>query len=172
MRGFEDVPVNWSPASIWTDDNGTQHTTVEFIVPGDPISQGNMIQNRYGRIYDKTKGLREWRAKVTAQAQAAMKGGYRRSTSGPVELDIITGPVLLDVTFVLDRPKSTPKRQTPPAIKKPDLSKLVRAIEDSMTGVVYVDDAQIIETLSRKRLADIGEIPGAHILITTNVSVP
>jgi Holliday junction resolvase RusA-like endonuclease len=33
---------------------------------------------------------------------------------------------------------------------KPDLSKLVRATEDSFTGLLYADDAQIVETIARK----------------------
>ena len=221
MRGFEHVPWDWAPASVWVDDDGNHHQTVEFIVAGQPVQQGNIIRNRYGSLYDKTKGLKEWRDKVAYCARAAMQGHWRRRTyssemgmhgtpscadreavratprsgsgaaingtparrdgricrgahgtqahHGP--LPMFEGAVMLDVTFVRERPKSLPKRTTPAHTKYPDLSKLVRAIEDALTGIVWHDDSQVVETHSRKRYAEPGERPGAIILVTTNVKV-
>jgi Holliday junction resolvase RusA-like endonuclease len=179
MRGYEDVPVDWAPASLWRDDDDEWHNTLEFIVPGQPIQQGNIIGNRYGNLYDKTKGLKVWRAKVAWQAQAAMKGRYRLHNphylAHPVSVLVGTltafdSAVALDVTFVRRRNKTMPKI-TPQHITYPDLSKLVRAVEDSMTGIVWGDDKQVVETRSRKRYADPDETCGAHISVTSNVKV-
>jgi Holliday junction resolvase RusA-like endonuclease len=187
MRGYENVPVDWAPATHWLDDDtGLWHTTLQFIVPGQPIQQGNIIGNRYGSLYDKTKGLKTWRAKVAWQAQAAMNGRYRntlkpwivttdegvsRIPAAGTVLPKFTGAVMLDVTFVRRRTTTLPKSATPPHVTYPDLSKLVRAVEDSMTGIVWDDDKQVVETHSRKRYADVDETCGAHILVTSNVNV-
>jgi Holliday junction resolvase RusA-like endonuclease len=177
MRGFEDVPVDWAPASVWIADDGTRHQTLEFIVPGQPIQQGNIISGKYGNLYDKTKGLRPWREMVTRAATVAMRGDYRhrqplyKRDNGALQLDVFIGPVMLDVTFVRQRPKTKPKREGTAHTKFPDLDKLVRAVGDSMTGVVWNDDTQVVEIHCRKRYADVEESPGAIVLVTSNVEV-
>lgn len=166
MKGFEDTPTNWAPASVWTDDEGVAHQTIEFVVPGAPIGQGNMTQNRYGIIYDSTKGLRPWREMVTGHALRAMNMARNKSAG----LQKFTSSVGLHVCFVMPRPKSYPKTKFVPATKKPDLDKLMRAIGDALTDArVWVDDSQVVESFASKRLADFGESPGVHILVTSKV---
>jgi crossover junction endodeoxyribonuclease RusA len=168
MRGFEDVPIDWAPASVWCDDDGNWHQTMEFIVPGQPEPQGSKVLSRYGHMYESAKGLPLWRAKVSDQARAAMKGRYRNYNPA---LPIFSSAVMVDVTFIRRRPKSMSKNAPVTHIKKPDTSKLLRAIEDSMTGIVYHDDSQVIEAHPRKRYAYPDETPGAIILVTSNVKV-
>ena len=50
-------------------------------------------------------------------------------------------------------------------ISKPDSSKTLRATEDSLTGIVYDDDARIVETLVRKEYAKRAGLEGATILV-------
>jgi Holliday junction resolvase RusA-like endonuclease len=38
---------------------------------------------------------------------------------------------------------------------KPDLTKLLRAVEDALTGVVWRDDSQIIHQVVNKEYADV-----------------
>lgn len=52
-------------------------------------------------------------------------------------------PVSLDMKFFFAKPPSVSKKRTAMVVK-PDLSKLVRSTEDSLTGVIYCDDAQIV----------------------------
>lgn len=190
MRGFEHEPIDWAPASVWTNDDGVTHKTLEFIVPGRPVSKGSVVKGRWGGYHDTAKGIDDWLAAIQHQAAVAMEGAYRRRAemfkvpaidkTGPVVLSAFSSAVMVDATFVLRRPKSTiidgkrwdlTKPETPPHIKKPDSDKLVRAVLDAMTGIVYNDDAQVVEHHARKRLADIGETPGAIILVTSNVRV-
>lgn len=191
MKGFEDLPSDWSPAEIRYTSDGQRRQTLQFIVAGQPIQQGNMITGKHGNIYDKTKDLRPWREMVSWAAKAAMAGGYRRrSPDGltvvfppgtPVSggkvvtptaipltfaLNMFDGPVAVDITFVRRRPKGMPKKSTLPHIHFPDLDKLVRAVGDSMTGIVYNDDAQVVESHSRKRYAELGESPGIIVTVT------
>jgi crossover junction endodeoxyribonuclease RusA len=79
---------------------------------------------------------------------------------------VITGAVMVEAEFVLPRPKSTPKRRTPLATRRPDADKLLRAILDAITNVVIADDALAVDLRATKRLAEIGESPGARITVT------
>lgn len=73
---------------------------------------------------------------------------------------LFCGPLSLEVLFVLPRPKAhyrTGKhahelRPDAPHFhtKKPDATKLLRAVEDAMTGVVWRDDAQVAHQVVRK----------------------
>lgn len=53
-----------------------------------------------------------------------------------------------------------------PAVK-PDATKLWRAIEDALTGIVWVDDALIVDQDVRKRYADASNGPGCTISVDT-----
>lgn len=53
-------------------------------------------------------------------------------------------PVSMGMRFYFAKPDSVPKKRTEPVVK-PDISKLVRSTEDALTGVLYHDDAQIVE---------------------------
>lgn len=76
---------------------------------------------------------------------------------------LLTGP--LKVSFVLfrRRPKShfnsrgelnKKGRAMPFPIAKPDVLKLARGVEDSLTGVIWRDDAQIVDEVLKKRFGD------------------
>lgn len=123
---------------------------LEFHVYGHPETKGNL---RTVRFRDKHTGelrvliregnpsVRDWMNRV---AEAA-----RRVHTGVA----CPGGVILAVEFVLPRPKSLPRKITH-HIKRPDLSKLIRAVEDALIGVVYHDDSQIIELHVSKRYND------------------
>jgi crossover junction endodeoxyribonuclease RusA len=134
--------------------------TVEFFVPGKPAPQGSKraFRNQHsGRIQltESSKTVGPWRERVALTAHNEMGG--RPLMGGAVS-------VLLD--FVLPRPTSTPKtRATPPAVKKPDLDKLARAVLDAITDVVIADDSQVTNLHATKRLAEIGETAGVHIRV-------
>ena len=72
----------------------------------------------------------------------------------------IDAPIKISMHFVLKRPK-TSKRKYPTVPL--DLDKMVRAVGDSLTGVAYIDDAQIIEMTAIKSY---GEPAGVHIEIS------
>lgn len=50
---------------------------------------------------------------------------------------------------------------------KPDVTKLVRAAEDAMTGILWIDDAQIVEQIASKKFS---ETPGLRITVETLVN--
>lgn len=59
-------------------------------------------------------------------------------------------PVEVTIVWTLAKPKSTPKRVTSPT-KKPDADKLLRAVLDSLTGIAYEDDAQVVRVIAEKQ---------------------
>ncbi|HUT62221.1 MAG TPA: RusA family crossover junction endodeoxyribonuclease [Phycisphaerae bacterium] len=150
---------------------------IEFFVPGvtdkrgvaRPMPGGSksaFYNKNLGRamVVDACKHSKKWRNQVVLFAHQAHEG------------PLLTGPVLLSVKFLLPRPKGhygTGKRaevlkasapQYP--LKKPDLTKLTRAAEDALTGVLWVDDAQIVSQVVSKRYIDNASIPtGADFLV-------
>jgi Holliday junction resolvase RusA-like endonuclease len=63
------------------------------------------------------------------------------------------GPLCLDLTFQMPIPLSwsNKKRVDPPeCVKRPDLSNLVKFIEDALNETLWKDDSQICELRARK----------------------
>ncbi len=118
-----------------------------FKVYGTPATQGSKIKTRWGVREDNPK-LSQWRQQV---AEVAIE-----NYEGEPHL----GSVVMSLTFFRPRPKShygtgrnagkLKGSATPRPISMPDLSKLVRAVEDAMTGIVYRDDAQIVSHCHEK----------------------
>lgn len=132
----------------------------EFFVPGIPQPQGSKrgFVSASGKVsmVESATGVHPWRADVKVFAAEAMRG-----------YELFTGPVRMRCDFVLKRPVSTPKRPpTPPATKKPDLDKLLRAIGDALKGTVYAEDSLITEIIGTKRIAEEGEQPGVTIKVS------
>lgn len=105
--------------------------------------------------------LKDWRHDVKLCAADMMHQTGQSVATQPAA-------IVLNIDFVLHRPTSMPKtKPTPPAVKKPDLDKLVRGVCDALTGIVYADDSQVVSMHLSKRTAELGEPTGAHIAINT-----
>lgn len=102
----------------------------------------------------KAKG---WQQLVSEQAQTVAHDG------------LFIGPVVLTVTFHLPRPQSLPKRICHHT-KKPDLDKLVRNTKDALKGILYGDDAQVVDLHARKVYAAIAAAPCAHVTVEEAVA--
>lgn len=127
-----------------------------FFVPGSPAPQGSKRHVGHGRMIESSKAVGPWRERVALAAHDAMRGQPMFDKGAPLAIAI---------EFVMPRPASTPKGHTPPAVKRPDSDKLSRAVHDAMTGIVYPDDSAIVVSAITKRLAEIGEVAGAHIFV-------
>jgi Holliday junction resolvase RusA-like endonuclease len=149
---------------------------LRFFVPGVPAPGGSkraalipkrgggFVLNKNGRpligVRDDCERNKDWRA-VVAHAAAAMAG------RAPFD-----GPTAVGVTFVLRRPKghfgsgrnaavlrgAAPEYPT----TKPDATKLFRALEDACTGIVWADDALIVDQHVCKTY---GATPGAIVQV-------
>ena len=133
---------------------------LSFFVSGIPKTAGSKKAFRHrstGKIVvvDDCKAGKTWRAVVALAGKEAC----------PAPL---MGALRLTVLFYLARPKghfgkkgllsSAPAWPT----TKPDATKLLRALEDALTGICWRDDAQIVRQLVMK---DYSETPGAQVAI-------
>lgn len=113
-------------------------------------------------LVDACKKNKVWRDSVKAAALSVL--GER--------FEPLAGPLGLEITFVMPRPKghygsgknAAALKTTAPRFhtSKPDATKLTRSTEDALTGVVWRDDSQIAEQAVSKVY---GTQPGAIITI-------
>ena len=117
--------------------------------PGEPPAK------HLASVVNDNPKSKDWEHQVASMAQHAC----------PSDWDP-TGPMTLSVAFFLPRPKSLPKTRPSPHVKRPDLSKLVRALEDGLTSVVWGDDSQVHRILVTKAYAAPGETSHAVVTVT------
>lgn len=100
------------------------------------------------RIVDANPKAAAWKEWVRAAAKGFMEGRPP-----------LAGPLVLQLEFTLARGK-TVTRDVPTV--RPDTTKLVRAVEDALTNVVWEDDAQVVSQYAEKRY---GEVEGVRIVV-------
>ena len=112
---------------------------------------------KHGRIvvFDDAKNHRAWRKTCQVAARDAME---RRA--------VLEGALRVLFQFTMPRPKRLTRCTRP--VVRPDTTKLVRAVEDALTGIVWRDDAQITTQIAVKRYAT-AEVPvGCVVLIAAD----
>lgn len=123
-------------------------------IPGKPQPGGSkraFIPKGWTRpvITDDNPKAADWKRTVQVFAQ----------TEG---MEILEGPLRVSMTFYLARPqghwgKRGLLQSAPPfPHRKPDVLKLARPTEDSLSGLAYRDDAQIVTEEIRKVYSDDG----------------
>lgn len=70
---------------------------------------------------------------------------------------IITSAVTLKIIFQFKKPKNL-KDMSIAHIKRPDLSNLIKSVEDGMNKIVYQDDSQINEINATKKYGESDKI--------------
>ena len=150
----------------------------DFFVPGIPKGAGSKralvpINKRTGQPFRSKTGRvvvsvvddtgekgKDWRADVKAVARQAYTG------------DPLTGPLIVEMLFVMQRPKGhyragKPERGLHPAApvwhtSKFDATKLLRSVEDALTGIVWVDDNAVMPRVEKAY----GARPGVRVRVT------
>lgn len=130
---------------------------ITFTVVGHAQPQGstkafNVPGKRYPVVTSDNPNLKDWRHLVAYAAQQHAAGGPLR------------GGVIVLLTFSLQRPKSLPKRVRE-HLKKPDIDKLARAVLDSLTGILFVDDSEVVRLTVKKQYAAPNQPPGVLISV-------
>lgn len=140
---------------------------ITFFVPGKPATQGSkrpFVHRSTGRamlLDDNRESLHCWRSAIAAACREVW-------TEPPTDQG-----VTLKLLFRFARPKShygtgrnaKVLKESAPIFhtKKPDVDKLVRAVKDSLSGVLYRDDAQVF-SLGADKVYD--ETPGVLVMAT------
>lgn len=121
---------------------------IEFTVIGTPAPQGSKrflgVHGGKGIMVESSKAVKPWReaVKYAAIDATSSKEGYSTAWT-------IIGPVLLDIKFTFQRPKST--KATALHGVKPDLSKLIRSTEDAITDArLWEDDSRVVTIITSK----------------------
>lgn len=126
-----------------------------FFVEGTPAPQGSKSGFiRGGRVVlvESSKKVKPWREAVGAKARESVG-------------ELLDGPLVLEVEFVMPRPKALGDKEAPPMVQRPDTDKLLRSTCDGLTGTAYADDSQVVTIHAHKRRAKPGESPGACIAL-------
>jgi crossover junction endodeoxyribonuclease RusA len=119
---------------------------VKFVVYGRPQPQGStraFVQNGRAVVTHDNKELRSWRQDVAVMAKIEMQGCDQSIIRRPE-------PVSVNIDFFFSRPESLPKKRRNHTAR-PDLDKLIRGVHDSLTGICFEDDSQVIEVFAWKQ---------------------
>ena len=71
-------------------------------------------------------------------------------------------PILASATFVRSRPKSLPKSVKMPAVA-PDIDNMAKLLFDSLKGVIFSDDGQIVGMMLEKEFVQLGGMPRIEV---------
>ncbi len=121
---------------------------VQFTIPGIPVAKGRARHTQVGgfvRTYTPAK-TREYEDKVRDCGKRAMLGA--EPCAAPMEM-------LLEIRMPIPSSWSKKKQVAAAAgqvraTKKPDSANVLKAIEDGLNGVCYIDDSQIVLHTIRK----------------------
>lgn len=121
--------------------------SIAFTVLGHPEPQGSakaFVVGGKARITSDNAKMRPWRQQIGWEAlRARSELDVQDVFAGPQQ------PVGAILTFWIGKPSSAPKKRLEVAVK-PDLDKLCRAVFDSLAGILFADDAQVVQLHARK----------------------
>ena len=117
---------------------------VTWFTEGTPRPQGSKTLTR-GRLVEQSKYVHAWRSKIKLEAIHAC-----RSEPSASQMNV-------RLKFYFKCPKShyTTNGQLSSTrsewhTQKPDIDKLIRAVLDALTGVLWVDDSQVVGVVATK----------------------
>ena len=123
--------------------------SLTFTVPGEAVPQGSakaFLPKGWTRpiVTGDNPRTKPWRALVASAALDAQfdQGGW------PTVSDQAIG---VSVEFTFARPASVSARKRPYMTVRPDVDKCLRAILDSLTKILWRDDAQVVSVVVAKR---------------------
>lgn len=139
---------------------------IRIIVKDQPRPGGSKKAFSHGGkawVVDANKHTKTWREAVRVAAHSQYSG---EPSDEPLKANYI---------FYFNRPKShyragknshllkenAPKYHT----KKPDLTKLIRSTEDALTGIIWVDDAQVYKRSDEKKYCEDLDTEGVMVEI-------
>ena len=136
--------------------------SLTFTVQGVPVAQPRLAQVWAGgkRVAYVPRTRLGQEHPVTAFKTLARARCREALTGGPFR-----GPLGLRVVFVLHRPrrlKSGPREWCP---VKPDLDNLLKATKDSLKGLIWNDDAQVVMCDGVKVYASSDEEPHTEVTV-------
>ena len=140
--------------------------TIRLQIDGEPIGKASprfaVKKSKVGKHF--AHGV-----KVQVQEEGLFLLEVKRQME---EVPRLYGPISMDLVFVMPIPKYLGKKKSFQEglladiqwqVKKPDLSNMIKFVEDCLTGIAYEDDKQIAVLSARKMYG-----PNPKTLITMN----
>ncbi len=131
---------------------------VDFTVPGEPVAKGR------ARAFIKRGKIAHYTPDKTVHYEDLVRMFASRAMGS---MPLMTQAVWLTVDAYFPIPRSWPKQKQQDAelmkmrhLKRPDLDNCVKAVEDALNGVVWVDDSQVIQIRASKHYS---RTPCVHI---------
>lgn len=135
---------------------------VKFEVPGEPQGKGRPRFRRAGNY------VSTYTPEKTAVYENLVKLEYERQCSGIRFEDGKQLKMMIEAYYGI--PKSTSKKKLGlmlsgeiRPVKKPDMDNVIKIIADSLNGIAYKDDTQIVEAVIRKSYS---ETPMVRVVIS------
>ena len=133
---------------------------IRLVVPVVPVAQPRqrhaVIGGHVRNYTPKTHPVNAYKAAVMAAA-------------AEVGVQLMDGPVAVDVGFYLPRPKRLMRRKDPagpvPHTAKPDVDNLWKSTADALSGLAWRDDSQVCRTRASKWYAEKDGVPRVEIVI-------
>lgn len=149
--GIEDTVV---------DGWGRSPNSIKVVVPGVPVAQPRARAVSFAghaRVYEHK------RDHPVATFKAAVQIAARAAYQGP----LVDSPISMLVTLVMPRPSNKFWKTRPmprlPHTSRPDADNVLKAILDSLTGVIFRNDTSVWDVRVRKLIADGDEQPHTEI---------
>ena len=118
--------------------------TISFTVYGNPIPKARArtvrLKNGFTTTYTPKK-TEQWEDMIRLQI---LKHRPEK---------LLDSAIALKAVFVLQRPKSIPKKRKYPETK-PDLDNLLKSLTDAMEGIIYTNDSRIVKKQVEKIYGD------------------
>ncbi len=148
---------------------------ISFFTPGIPMPKGSHFIRR-GRIADSANRKTNTRAAGALDLWQDKVGWCARKEMR--DLEVFEGAVAVSADFYILRPASHLKkdgklRKGKPIfpVYKPDIDKLLRAVCDAMSGIVYADDCQVVSINSKERyINEVQPLAGVEVSVREIIS--
>ena len=127
------VPIV-APGGSGGQGDGSRTT---FVVPGRPVPRA-----RHRVVVTPAGHVRAYTPETTVAAKLAI--AWEAKAAG---LELLEGPVFLSCDFVFSGSRS---HRAGHHDKRPDLDSLLALVLDALTGIAYLDDAQVSTLVGRK----------------------
>lgn len=143
-------------------------TAIDFVVDYLPIAQPRQRHS----IRGSGQQARVVNYTPSGHAVNTLKALAARAARGVWIWEPTREAVRINLLFVLPRPATRTWKTKPMRrewmTSKPDLDNLAKAILDALTGVLYADDAQVVDLRLAKVIAAGGEAPRVAVAMQTN----
>lgn len=119
---------------------------MKYLIPIEPVAKGRPRFTKTGRTYSPKKNV---------DFEKAVVDWADKQTWVVHESDV---PLSVIVDFYIKRPKSVSVKKRPLPVVRSDIDNYLKAILDSLNGIAWADDCQIVELKARKMYSVKGSI--------------